>query len=93
MRFLTSVHSFERHEDIQHAAAHAWCSTTLAAVKFNDEALIDRSTRALEDLAGIGQHMPRWSYRRQPAMSRIVEQRQRAKVAVDAWRAQNGANA
>jgi hypothetical protein len=60
----------------------------LASVKFDDEALITVATSALDALAGMGQHMNRWPAQiRQPTGGRIIEQRQLAMLAVDAWRA------
>ncbi len=79
---------FKQHEGIQFEAAQAWSLVIAAGIKFNQEALIARATIHLDELAGVGQDELLPVEMRQRVYGRVLEERERALVAVQAWRAQ-----
>jgi hypothetical protein len=76
---------FKRHRGIECEAARTWHIAILAAVKFDDEDVVARAERALDELARLG---PSFILDARATVNGCVaEARQLAKVAADAWRA------
>ncbi|MDO9439179.1 hypothetical protein [Hydrogenophaga sp.] len=81
---------FVWHEPIQYESAQAWRHVAQAAVRFGDAQLVTLSSQALDKLVGKDPSREDWARRIQATSGRIMEERQLAQVAIQAWHAQRG---
>lgn len=85
--------NFPHNEDIQFECAKAWRVVVDAAVRIDDEMLINQALDSLDDLAGLdrqGRTLPTWNPR--PTFPGVLQERDTANAMVKAWREAQATN-